>query len=119
MECFLTFIFVLVVLAVTAKKSFHNVAGIVIGAGLCSVHLFGITLTGTGVNPARSFGPALAKAVFGDVTPLSQVWVFILAPLLGGVLAALCYLIMAEKKKEKKEELSEEIETIEIEEIEE
>lgn len=118
-ELFLTFVFVLTVITVTAKKVYKNVAGIVIGAALACVHLFGITLTGTGVNPARSFGPALAKAVFGDVTPLSQVWVFILAPLLGGILAALCYLAMAGSRKEKKEETVEEMETIEIEEMEE
>lgn len=94
-EIILTFVFVLTVLAVTMKKSFKNTAAIIVGESLAAVHLFGITLTGTSVNPARSFGPALAKAVVGDATPLSQVWVFIAAPLAGGIIAALCYMIFA------------------------
>ncbi len=86
-EAVLTFVFVLAVLGVTSKKENGEVAGLVIGGALILVHLLGIHFTGTSVNPARSFGPALF--VGGDA--LSCVWVFIVAPMIGGVLAALVY----------------------------
>ena len=105
-EMILTFIFVITVLSVTANKRYKNVAGIVIGMALSAVHLFGIILTGTGVNPARSFGPALAKAVQGDITPLSQVWLFIVAPIVGAILASIIYLILTYKKRPKKTKVS-------------
>lgn len=84
-ETILTFIFVTAILGVTSKDNFGNVAGIVIGLTLVLVHLIGISFTGTSVNPARSLGPALLQG--GEA--LSQVWVFIVAPLIGGGLAAL------------------------------
>jgi aquaporin Z len=91
-EVILTFFFVWVVLTVSAKQEYQAVSGIVIGAALTAVHLFGIPFTGTSVNPARSFGPALAVYVCkGDATALSQSVVFILAPLVGGLLAAFVY----------------------------
>ena len=62
--------------------------GIVIGLTLTFVHIMGIPLTGTSVNPARSFGPALAMAVQGNTLALEQVWVFIFAPLVGAGIAA-------------------------------
>ena len=114
-ELILTFIFVITVLGVTAKKEYKNIAGVVIGMSLAAVHLFGITLTGTGVNPARSFGPALAKAVAGDITPLSQVWLFIVAPLAGGVLAALVYMLLTYDKKLKSKSTTENSQTEEVE----
>jgi aquaporin Z len=83
-EVVLTFLFVLVVLEVTSRGANAVVAGMVIGFALTAVHLVGIPITGTSVNPARSIGPALI--VGGDA--LSQLWVFILAPLVGGALAA-------------------------------
>ncbi len=84
-EIILTFIFVLVIMTVTsAKKGNANLAGIVIGLTLTMVHLVGIPLTGTSVNPARSLGPA----IFAGGDALSQLWVFIVAPLIGGLLAA-------------------------------
>ncbi len=86
-EVILTFVFVLVILGVTDKKENGHVTGIVIGLTLVLVHLFGLPITGTSVNPARSIGPALLQG--GDA--LCQVWVFILAPLVGGALAALFY----------------------------
>lgn len=86
-EVILTFIFVIVVLGVTDDKSKSAVAGIVIGLSLTFVHLVGIPLTGTSVNPARSIGPAL----FAGGDALSQLWVFIAAPLIGAVVAALVY----------------------------
>jgi len=86
-EIILTFVFVIAILGVTSKESNGAVAGIVIGLSLTLVHILGISFTGTSVNPARSFGPALL--VGGDA--LANVWVFIAAPLIGGVLAALVY----------------------------
>ena len=67
-----------------------------IGLTLTFVHLIGIPLTGTSVNPARSLGPAL---VVGG-TALSQVWLFIVAPLVGGILAAIIHLVIADRSKE-------------------
>ncbi len=94
-EAILTFIFVTVVLGVTSKKENANVAGIVIGLSLTLVHLIGISFTGTSVNPARSLGPALIQG--GEA--LSQVWVFILAPLIGAVIASLFYKFVLEKEE--------------------
>ena len=94
-EVILTFVFVLAILGVTSKVENSAVAGIVIGLSLTLVHILGISFTGTSVNPARSFGPALF--VGGDA--LINVWVFIAAPLVGGVLAALFYRFIAAEKK--------------------
>jgi len=85
-EVILTFVFVLVVLLATRHTATAGFAGLAIGAGLLVVHLVGIPLTGTSVNPARSLGPALV--VGGDA--LRQVWLFLVAPMLGGALAAVC-----------------------------
>jgi aquaporin Z len=89
-ETVLTFIFVMVILFATAKVAREAMAGLAIGVALAFVHLIGIALTGTSVNPARSIGPAL---VVGG-TALSQLWLFIVAPLLGGFVAALVYGVM-------------------------
>lgn len=86
-EVILTFVFVLTVLNVTDKKENGHATGIIIGLTLTLVHLFGIPFTGTSVNPARSFGPALLQGG----TALNQLWVFILAPLVGALLASLFY----------------------------
>ena len=94
-EVVLTFVFVLTVLGVTADESKSNIAGIVIGLTLAFVHILGIPLTGTSVNPARSFAPAL----FLGGEPLQQVWVFILAPLVGAALAAVVYKFTAKESK--------------------
>ncbi|MBQ2944299.1 MAG: aquaporin [Ruminococcus sp.] len=93
-EVILTFVFVFVILGVTSKPEFSNVAGLVIGFTLTLVHIFGIHFTGTSVNPARSFGPAL----FAGGDALANVWVFIAAPLVGGVLAALVFKLFKSKK---------------------
>lgn len=90
-EIILTFVFVIAVLGVTSKTDNSAVAGIVIGLSLTLVHILGISFTGTSVNPARSFGPAL----FVGGEALSSVWVFIVAPLIGGALAALVYNFLA------------------------
>jgi len=86
-EIILTFVFVLAVLGATSKIENGKVAGLVIGGSLTLVHLLGIYFTGTSVNPARSLGPALLLG--GDA--LACVWVFIVAPLIGGVIAALVW----------------------------
>ena len=86
-EVILTFVFVIAILGVTSKVENGKVAGLVIGLTLTLVHIFGIAFTGTSVNPARSFGPALF--VGGDA--LANVWIFIVAPLVGGALAAVVY----------------------------
>lgn len=86
-EIILTFVFVFTVLGVTKKAENGAVAGIVIGLTLAFVHIMGIPLTGTSVNPARSLAPAL----FMGGQALQQVWVFILAPIVGAVIAGLLY----------------------------
>ena len=84
-EVIATFIFVLVILGATGRKAHPAIAGLAIGLTLVVIHLVGIRITGTSVNPARSLGPALM--VGGKA--LSQLWLFILAPLVGGALAGL------------------------------
>ena len=84
-EIILTFVFVLAVLGVARDEKKANVAPMVIGLALVLVHLLGIKLTGTSVNPARS----LAPAIFMGGEYLSQIWVFIVGPLVGAAFAAL------------------------------
>ncbi|MCX5202339.1 MIP family channel protein [Streptomyces sp. NBC_00237] len=86
-EVVLTFLLVFVVLAVTHKVAVLGFDGLPIGLALAVIHLVGIPLTGTSVNPARSLGPAL----FAGGAALSQLWLFLVAPLVGGVLAALVH----------------------------
>lgn len=88
-EAVFTCVFVLVVLGTTAKTNgtTNNFAGLAIGLALILVHLACIRFTGTSVNPARSIGPAL----FQGGTALSNLWIFILAPLIGGALASLIW----------------------------
>jgi len=91
-EIVLTFIFVTCILGVTSKKAGHgSFGGLVIGLTLTGVHILGIGLTGTSVNPARSIGPALVAAITGNTAPLASLWVFIVGPLLGAALAACVY----------------------------
>lgn len=86
-ETVFTFIFVLVVLGVTAKNGLNKFAGLAIGLALVLVHIVCIPITGTSVNPARSIGPAL----FEGGAAISQLWLFIVAPLLGAAMAALVW----------------------------
>ncbi len=80
------------ILGVTSKKAAHgSFGGLVIGLSLTFVHILGIGLTGTSVNPARSIGPAILAAVNGNAAPLGSLWVFIVAPLIGAALAAVVY----------------------------
>jgi len=88
-ELIFTFVFVLVVLGATdSKKGAGNFAGLAIGLTLVLVHIACIPITGTSVNPARSIGPAVFAAIEGNLVPLSQIWLFIAAPLLGALLSA-------------------------------
>ena len=96
-EVVLTFIFVLCILGVTSKKAKHgSFGGLIIGLTLTGVHILGIGLTGTSVNPARSLGPAIVAAIAGNPAPLAVVWVFIVAPLVGAALAAFVYKLLAD-----------------------
>lgn len=86
-EFVMTFVFVTVILGATGKGAAPGLAGLAIGLTLAAIHLVGINVTGVSVNPARSIGPAL---VSGGAA-LSQLWVFVLAPLAGGVLAGVAH----------------------------
>jgi len=99
-EVVLTFIFVLTILGVTSKKGNHgSFGGLIIGLTLVLVHLFGIGLTGTSVNPARSIGPAIVAAIAGNASPIISVWVFIVGPLVGAVIAAFVYKFLETEDK--------------------
>lgn len=86
-EIILTFVFIFTILGVTSSEKTAGIAGVVIGLTLAFVHILGINITGTSVNPARSLGPA----IFAGGIALQQVWVFILAPLAGAALAAIVF----------------------------
>jgi len=87
-EILLTFLFVLTILGVTSKKANHgSFGGLIIGFTLVLVHILGIGLTGTSVNPARSLGPA----IFAGGDAAASLWVFIVGPLVGGAVAALVH----------------------------
>lgn len=101
-EIVLTGIFVYVILNVTDPNNSGagKKAGIIIGLTLTLVHLIGINITGTSVNPARSIATAFASLIYeGSTTALSQIWVFIVAPLLGAVLAVVLYKLFHHKKE--------------------
>jgi len=104
-EFLLTFVFVIAILGVTSKKGNHgSFAGLVIGFTLVLVHILGIGLTGTSVNPARSLGPAIVNAFINDTKALEVVWVFWVGPLAGAAIAALVYKYLeSDDKKEEKE----------------
>ena len=86
-EVVLTFIFLLVIYGSTSERAPKGFAGISIGLSLVLIHLVGIPITGTSVNPARSLGPAV---IVGG-TALSQLWLFWAAPIIGGLLAAVVW----------------------------
>ena len=91
-EIVLTFVFLMAILGVTSSKANHgSFGGLVIGLSLVLVHILGIGLTGTSVNPARSIGPAIVAACTGNTAPLESLWVFIVGPLAGAALAAVVY----------------------------
>lgn len=84
-EFVFTFLFLMVIFGTTAKNASPSMAGLAIGISLVLIHLVAIPITGTSVNPARSLGPAL----FAGGAALSQLWLFIVAPIAGGLFAAL------------------------------
>jgi aquaporin Z len=93
-EVVFTCIFVLVVLGATSKFSHTKFAGLAIGLALVLIHIVCIPITGTSVNPARSIGPAL----FAGGEAINQLWIFIIAPLVGGGLAALIWSVFEKKE---------------------
>lgn len=93
-EVVLTFVFIFTILGVTSDEKKSSIAGIVIGLTLALVHIMGIPLTGTSVNPARSLAPAL----FLGGQELQQVWVFIIAPFVGSALAAVAFKFLSKKE---------------------
>ena len=90
-EVVLTAVFLLVIMGVTDKKASPGFAALAIGLTLTLIHLISIPVTNTSVNPARSTGPALALAFGGDGWALGQLWLFWVAPVVGGVIGALIY----------------------------
>jgi len=86
-EVVATFLFVVVILGATGSKAPAAMAGLAIGLTLVVIHLVGIRVTGVSVNPARSIGPAL----FAGATAISQLWLFIVAPIIGGVVAGILF----------------------------
>lgn len=100
-EIVFTCVFVLVVLGATARdnESTGKFAGLAIGLSLILVHLVCIRYTGTSVNPARSFGPALfAQLAGGPATALSNLWIFIVGPFAGAVLASCIWKVIGNNK---------------------
>jgi aquaporin Z len=93
-EAVLTFLFLFVIFATTSKWGNSTMAGLAIGLTLVLIHLVAIPITGTSVNPARSFGPA----IFAQGKALTQLWLFIAAPIVGGVAAALVWKGLFETK---------------------
>lgn len=93
-EAIFTFLFLYVIFNVTSKHGNGNMAGLAIGVTLVLIHLVAIPITGTSVNPARSFGPA----IFAGGKALSQLWLFIVAPIAGGVAAAIFWKLTGEDK---------------------
>lgn len=92
-EVILTFIFLLVIFGSTSERAPKGFAGISIGMSLVFIHLVGIPITWTSVNPARSLGPAV---IVGG-TALNQLWLFLVAPIIGGILAAAVWRLLEEK----------------------
>jgi len=91
-EIVLTAIFIIAILGVTSKKQGHgSFGGLIIGLTLVGIHILGIGLTGTSVNPARSLGPALIAAMNGNSDPLCSLWVFLVGPFVGAALGAVIY----------------------------
>ena len=95
-EFIFTFIFLLVILGSTSTKNINGgFAGLAIGLSLTLIHIVGIKITGVSVNPARSIGPA----IFAGGEALSQLWLFLVAPVLGGVFASIVYGVLIENPK--------------------
>lgn len=103
-EVVLTFIFLIVIFGATSEKAPKGFAGIPIGIALVFIHLVGIPITGTSVNPARSIGPA----IFAGTEALEELWLFIVAPVIGGIIAALVWKFIFDNSPKEVEEIEEE-----------
>ena len=97
-EVVMTFIFLFVIMGATHGRAPQGFAPLAIGLCLTLIHLVSIPVTNTSVNPARSTGPAILLAFGGESWGLAQLWLFWLAPLVGGVLGALVYRLIAERE---------------------
>lgn len=95
-EVVLTAIFLLVILGATAKKAAAGMGGLAIGLALTLIHLISIPISNTSVNPARSTSQAVVAAIFGDgaTTPVAQLWMFWVAPIIGAVLGGIIHRVM-------------------------
>lgn len=96
-EMVLTFLFLFVIFGATSKWGNINMAGLAIGLTLVLIHMVAIQITGTSVNPARSFGPA----VFAGGKAFAQLWLFIIAPIVGAILAAILWHTVFETKNDR------------------
>lgn len=96
-ELLLTAVFVIVFLGVTDQMRNGGAEGLILSFALTGVHLLGIGLTGASVNPARSIGSAVVSALSGNVEPLGELWIFIVAPFAGAALASLVYMLLTGK----------------------
>ena len=94
-EVVFTALFLFVIFGATSREAPAGFAGLPIGLALVLIHIVGIPVTGTSVNPARSLGPA----VFAGGAALGQLWVFIVAPLAGGIIAALIWRLVFDKRR--------------------
>lgn len=94
-EVVMTCLFLLVILGTTSKQGNSTMAGLAIGISLVLIHMVAIPITGTSVNPARSIGPA----IFAGGKALSQLWLFIVAPILGGIIGAIIWKTLLETKE--------------------
>ncbi len=99
-EVVLTFIFLMVIFGSTSDKAPKGFAGISIGLSLAMIHMVGIPITGTSVNPARSIGPA----IFVGNDALGELWLFIVAPIIGALIAAFVWKMVFEEREEIVEE---------------
>ncbi len=99
-EVLLTFFFLFIILGATDKRAPKGFAGIAIGLTLTLIHLISIPITNTSVNPARSTGPAVFEAIFGEGIALSQLWFFWVMPIIGAMLAGVVYKFFESKAEE-------------------
>ena len=97
-EAVLTFVFVLVYLHVVNDERLEKLSGLLIGGALTLVTILGIPFTGASINPARSFGPAVIMKILGKGTALNQLWVFLLSPLIGALVAYIVYKLLKGEK---------------------
>ncbi len=94
-EVVMTFMFLIIILGATHSKAAKGFAGIAIGLGLTLIHLISIPVTNTSVNPARS----ISQAIFAGGWAIEQLWLFIIAPIIGAVLAGLVYKMISPEKE--------------------